>query len=231
MVRCANWGGRDQSTTNNRMEMTATIRALELIQQSTADKILLYTDSTYVIRGITQWVHGWRARGWKNSEGKDVANRDLWEDLMRQVTRLKPLNIDWKYVRGHSGFDGNERCDEIAVAFSKGLAIDLYCGSSSSYLVNLDSLPAEQDLPDQKKSGASQSTESSNGSKAKPSGNGSLSYLSYLSGVVMRHSTWSACERRVKGHPAKFKKAKSRQEEQQILSSWGLSTGTTIVED
>lgn len=222
-------GGGEKGTTNNRMEMTAAIRALNKIEPSDAANILLYTDSTYVIRGITQWVHGWRQRGWKNAEGKDVANRELWEELLRQVMRLKPAKVEWKYVRGHSGFDGNERCDQIAVAFSKGYDANLYSGPRSGYTINIESLPAEEPLPEQqsgKGAGASSKGGSSSASK-----NGAQSYLSYLSGVVVRHTTWTACERRVKGQPAKFKKAKSKQEELEILTSWGLDSRTAIVED
>lgn len=219
-------GGGERSTTNNRMEMTAAIRALALIQPVETQNIILYTDSTYVIRGITQWVHGWRQRGWKNAEGKDVANRELWEEMLRQVMRLKPAKIEWKYVRGHAGFDGNERCDAIAVAFSKGYDANLYKGPRSSYTVNIEFLPDEQALPDQKSVKGTSKGGSSSGSKG-----GAPSYLSYLSGIVMRHSTWSACERRVKGQPAKFKKAKSKQEELEILTGWGLDSKTSIVED
>ncbi len=217
-------GGGEAGTTNNRMEMTATIRALALLDTPVASGVIVYTDSTYVIRGITQWVHGWRSRGWKNAEGNDVANRDLWEELMRQVMRLKPATIDWKYVRGHSGFEGNERCDEIAVAFSKKQFIELFDGPRARYLVNLESLPAEQALPEQK----SAQKGGKGSSSAKP---GSLSYLSYLAGVVMRHSTWAGCERRVKGKPAKFKKVKSQQEEKELLVSWGLDAKYAIVDE
>src|SRR6185437_6667251 len=95
-------GGADRQTTNNRMEMAAAIRALQLIETPVTCPVIIYTDSVYVIRGITQWIWGWRSRGWKSAEGKDIANRDLWEELSRQVARLKPTTTDWKYVRGHS---------------------------------------------------------------------------------------------------------------------------------
>lgn len=216
-------GGGDPSTTNNRMEMTATIRALALLETPVnTDKITIYTDSTYVIKGITQWVHGWRARGWKTAEGNDVANKDLWEEIMRQVMRIKPAVLDWKYVRGHAGFDGNERCDEIAVAFSKNLHIALYEGPREAYTVNLNSLPAESPLPARKDSKPSGST---------GGGGGSVCYLSNVSGVVVRHKTWAACERRVKGVAAKFKKIKNKQEETELLRSWGFDSRVAILDD
>lgn len=215
-------GGGVPETTNNRMEMAAAIRALIKLEPKEKTAITLYTDSVYLIRGITQWVWGWRSRGWKNAEGNDVSNRDLWEELVRQVTRLKPSTIDWKYVRGHSGFAGNERCDEIAVAYAKRKKEPLYSGPLDGYFVDLTDLPAEEPLPEPKKStGGSRSSKS----------DGPVSYLSLHNGVVMRHSTWTECERRVKGQSnAKFKKAKSTQEEMDILQGWGLDPTKTAIE-
>jgi len=214
-------GGGVRETTNNRMELAATIRALASLEAPAPGDIILYTDSTYVIRGITQWIWGWRSRGWKNAEGKDVANRDLWEELLRQVTRLKPATIQWKYVRGHSGFPGNERCDQIAVSFAKNKPEPLYTGPRDAYFVDLNQLPDEEPLPEQKKTGGAGRSEKG------PSG--PVSYLSYLGGIVTRHNTWSACELTVKGRPnAKFKKAKSPAEEGEILRGWGLDPNTPI---
>ncbi len=129
-------GGGVKETTNNRMEMAAAIRALAMLELKEPTPIVLYTDSSYVIKGITQWIWGWRSRGWKSADGKDVANRDLWEELLRQVTRLKPSNVDWRYVRGHSGYAGNERCDEIAVSYAKNKPDHLYVGSRDGYFID-----------------------------------------------------------------------------------------------
>ncbi len=116
-------GGADPDTTNNRMEMQAAIAALDLLlasgQQQSA---VLHTDSEYVKNGITKWVKGWKKKGWKTSAGKAVLNQDLWEqmdDLHQQVNRTLSMPLAWKYVRGHSGNPGNERCDQIARAFSE----------------------------------------------------------------------------------------------------------------
>ena len=214
-------GGGERDTTNNRMEMTAALEALHAIPKDQITNIVIYTDSTYVIKGITQWVWGWRNKGWKTAEGKEVANRDLWEALSHKITLLKPNTIDWKYVRGHIGIPGNERCDEIAVDFSKGRHVELFAGPREAYNVNLDIAPEKgEPLPERKSS----TTSSGSGSK------GPASYLSCLGGVVMRHSTWGDCERRVKGQSnAKFKKAKSQQEEREILSSWGFDP-TKVIE-
>lgn len=217
-------GGGVKETTNNRMEMAAAIRALAMLELPEPKTIILYTDSTYLIKGITQWIWGWRSRGWKNAEGGDVANRDLWEELLRQVTRLKPSTIDWKYVKGHAGYPGNERCDEIAVSFAKGKAEQLYVGPLDGYFVDLTDLPEAQALPERSagstKSGGS--GKSGGGGSKSSGGGGPATYISYYNGQVKRHHTWADCEKLVKGRNAKFKKAKSALEEREILVSWGL---------
>lgn len=219
-------GGGHKETTNNRMEMTATIRALAMLDPEKKLPIILYTDSTYVIKGITQWIFGWRSRGWKSADGKDVANKDLWEELLRQVMRLKPVNIDWKYVRGHAGIPGNERCDEIAVSFSKGKPETLYIGARDGYFVDLNHLPEEQALPEQKSTSSGAGTSAKTRPFSAGQGSGKTTYLSYQNGVVSRHGTWAECERQVKGRSnVKFKKARSAQEEKEIVLSWGLDVG------
>jgi ribonuclease HI len=201
-------GGKDAETTNNRMELMGSIAALRALKTPVEHPILLFTDSTYVIRGITQWIWGWRSRGWKNAEGNDVSNKDLWEELLRQVTRLKPQTVQWKYVRGHTGVPGNERCDEIAVAFANGKWVELFEGPLLTYSVAIHDLPPDDGLPEMRPK-----------EKKAPA----HSYISYVHGVVMRHSTWPECERRVKGQPgAKFKKAMSAADEAVIISGWGL---------
>jgi ribonuclease HI len=102
------WGG-EILTTNNRMELTAVIRAVESIDPNST--IHLFTDSKYVQQGITQWIFNWRRNGWKNAEGKAVKNQDLWIALDAQV---KKRAIEWKWVKGHAGNPGNERADRLA---------------------------------------------------------------------------------------------------------------------
>ena len=212
-------GDHNPETTNNRMEMVGPIRALAALDPDKVKDIVLYTDSTYVIRGITQWVWGWRKRGWKNAEGKEVSNRDLWEELSRQVARLKPVEIQWKYVRGHTGVPGNERCDEIAVGFSTGKRPKLYSGSLLQYPVAIHDLPEDQELPPMK------SYDKSEKPKA-------FSYISSVGGIVYRHKTWAECERRVKGQSsAKFKKAMSSEDERAVLKSWGLDPDKTEIRE
>jgi ribonuclease HI len=109
-------GGAAAATTNNRMEMQAAIAALEFWRGFDLAPVMLYTDSEYVKKGITEWIKGWKKKGWKNSQGKPVLNQDLWE----QLDLLNLPQVNWQYVRGHSGNEGNERCDRIARAFSLG---------------------------------------------------------------------------------------------------------------
>lgn len=105
-------GGFDSRTTNNRMELMAAIVALESIHESV--KVHLHTDSKYVLNGITAWVSGWIRNSWKTKSGSDVLNKDLWQRLHKQNTRLK---VRWTWVKGHSGIEYNERADQIAAAY------------------------------------------------------------------------------------------------------------------
>ncbi len=121
---CHELGGRDGATTNNRMEMQAAISALEFFAAtSQSGPCVIHTDSEYLIKGITQWVKGWKKKGWKTAAGKAVLNQDLWEKLdslnNRVQTQIKSP-VSWQHVRGHSGNVGNERCDTIARGFSNG---------------------------------------------------------------------------------------------------------------
>ena len=101
--------GAEVLTTNNRMELTAVIRALEALKRPS--DVRIFTDSEYVRRGITEWVKSWKARGWKTAERKPVKNQDLWEQLDKLASGHK---IDWRWVKGHSGIPGNERVDRLA---------------------------------------------------------------------------------------------------------------------
>jgi ribonuclease HI len=101
--------GAEALTTNNRMELTAVIRALEALKRPV--QIRLYTDSQYVRRGITEWLRAWKARGWRTADRKPVKNQDLWERLEEASTRHQ---IEWHWVPGHAGVPGNERVDRLA---------------------------------------------------------------------------------------------------------------------
>jgi ribonuclease HI len=101
--------GAEAATTNNRMELTAVIRALQALKRPVP--VRLFTDSEYVRRGITEWLPGWKARGWRTAERKPVKNQDLWEQL-EPLAAAQP--IEWHWVKGHSGIPGNERVDRLA---------------------------------------------------------------------------------------------------------------------
>jgi ribonuclease HI len=101
--------GGEADTTNNRMELTAAIRALAALKRPC--RVALYTDSTYVRSGITEWLPTWRARGWRTADKKPVKNQDLWQALAAQAARHE---VRWHWVKGHSGHPENERADELA---------------------------------------------------------------------------------------------------------------------
>jgi len=101
--------GYEEETTNNRMELMAAIRSLEILSRDCS--IILTTDSQYVRQGITEWMEGWKKRGWKTAAKKPVKNKDLWQRLDEAVKRH---DVEWKWVKGHSGHEGNERADDLA---------------------------------------------------------------------------------------------------------------------
>lgn len=102
------WGG-EAHTTNNRMELTAAIRALEALTRPC--RVALYTDSQYVRNGITTWLVDWKRRGWRTADRKPVKNQDLWERLDQLSAQHQ---VDWHWVKGHAGHPGNERADALA---------------------------------------------------------------------------------------------------------------------
>ncbi len=114
-------GGREDDTTNNRMELTAAIEGLSVVK--TDDQITINTDSSYVINGITKWVNGWKRNGWITKTKEEVMNRDLWEKLLEAK---EGKDVVWNYVGGHAGIVGNERCDVIATSFADNSPTNLY---------------------------------------------------------------------------------------------------------
>jgi ribonuclease HI len=212
--RVAELGGGAPHTTNNRMELGGAIAALRHVG-GRSGPVAIYTDSTYLIQGITQWIWGWRKRGWKTAEGADVLNRELWEELSGLVAARNSSSsrVEWHWVRGHVGTPGNERADQISVAFALQQPVDLYDGPLRGYPLAILRLPDETTLP---KRGTGP------GASPKPKAT-AYTYLSVVGGIPMRHPTWADCERRVKGQPgARFKKAASAADEAAILSGWGI---------
>ena len=129
-VRAVELGGREDHTTNNRIELMGAISALGFVDRLNAEKIKLYSDSEYVMKGITEWIKGWQMRGWRTASKKPVLNQDLWQEL---VLASDGKDIDWQYVAGHTGHQFNERCDEIATSFADGLNLSLYNGARARY--------------------------------------------------------------------------------------------------
>ncbi|MBI2601418.1 MAG: ribonuclease HI [Deltaproteobacteria bacterium] len=198
-------GGYEAKTTNNRMELTAVEETLKELEPEIGD-LTFHLDSSYVLQGITNWVHTWVRKDWKNSGGHDVANRDLWEKLLALVRRREHTHrIFWKHIYGHSGVPGNERADAIASTFAAQKRVELWKGPSKDYDVDLLSLKGAE-------------------KQVRSKGKKAYSYLSLVDGVVEKHTNWEECAQRVKGvSGAKFKKALSAKEEQDILRQWGLA--------
>lgn len=201
-------GGGEKHTTNNRMELTAVIEALEFVSKLKTLNLKLETvvntDSSYVLNGATKWLSGWQKNNWKTKAKGEVLNQDLWERLADVLHSLP--KISWHLIKGHSGVPANERCDVIATSYADGVKLALYNGPSSSYAVNLEIKKSSQKAGAKKKSSSS--------AKA-------YSYISSLDGDVKVHSSWAECEARVKGKSkALYKKSLSKEDEVSIISQW-----------
>ena len=202
-------GGNKVKTTNNEMELSAVIAALSHSVFNTMP-VEIFTDSSYVINGITKWIHGWEKNGWKTLAKEDVANKSLWQNLISLVREREAANkVVWNYIPGHVGVVGNERCDEIATSFASGKPEKLFRGKLSEYGRDILNFKIDETLSKEKSKNKSKSS-----TKA-------YSYLSLIDGVAMKHATWAETEARVKGKNAKFKKAISKENEGEILKEWG----------
>ena len=205
-------GGAQRPTTNNRMEMLGAIAALSAVSDR-SERVKLYTDSGLLINGITGWINNWKRKGWETAAGKPVVNRELWErlDLLAQARKGR---LAWCHVKGHTGHEINERCDDIAVAFSKGIKPKLYDGPAVGCGYSLLE-PEAGHL----RAPAPKSASSSPRSKTV----GGI-YISLVEGRVERHATWPQCRERVHGvSGARFKKVTSAAEEQAALKLWGAT--------
>ncbi len=201
-------GGREDHTTNNRMEMTAALSALESIKErELAGVITIHTDSAYLLNGITAWVFGWEKNNWKTKEGEPVLNQDLWQALVQIVRVLKLKHeINWKKVDGHRGLVGNERVDAIATHYADKESILLFTGALDAYkaLIGGDVF-AQGEVHVKKRSSSAKA----------------YSYVSFVDGVIATDATWAACEKRVKGKKgARFKKAVSQEDEAAIIKEF-----------
>jgi ribonuclease HI len=200
-------GGYDKHTTNNRMELSGAVKALSHLPPSDEGglrEVDFYTDSKYVINGMTGWIYGWQKNGWQTKDKHDVLNKDLWEKLFELSQDKK---IKWQYVGGHVGVAGNERCDEIADAMATRQKVDLYSGSLAKYKINILDLGHDEGL---KKNKYSKSAKA-------------YSYLSLVDGVFKIDKVWADCEKRVTGKKnPKYQKAISPEHEKEIMKNWGV---------
>lgn len=207
------FGGHEKETTNNRMELMAVYRGMQEIFKietkiKTAKVIHIISDSKYVLDGISKYVANWARSAWRTSTGSEVKNQDLWEKILKGLTEFHKLKIRFEYeiVKGHSGHEANERCDQIAVAFTHNEPINLYAGSRAEYSVKVEMNLKLKDEPNKPKV-----------EKYEPI------YLSLVNGVLSRHTMWNDCQNATIGiSGAKFKKVKSTKEEEEILKLWGL---------
>ena len=212
--RVVELGGGEIHTTNNRMEMQAVISAIDFLIEyellTLNFKCVVYTDSAYVINGITKWVAGWKARGWLTLQKEQVQNRDLWEKLSYLLEDMPgDEKIQWKLLKGHVGVPGNERCDQIATAFADKKKIKLYDGSLADYPIDIKSVSH-----DVGKSSARSQSKKRSSAKA-------YSYISKVGGKIKIHETWTECEKRVKGvSGARFKKSLSKIDEENIVKEY-----------
>jgi len=111
-------GGGDKYTTNNKMELQAVIEALKYINKNnTIDSVDIFVDSTYVLSGITMWIHNWEKNDWRTANKKSVLNKDLWQELIKEVRNFKG-ELSWQKVKGHSGHIYNDKADEIATTYA-----------------------------------------------------------------------------------------------------------------
>jgi ribonuclease HI len=198
-------GGREAYTTNNKMELTAALKGISSVPQKSF--ITLYTDSSYVINGITKWIQGWKRNGWKTKAKENVLNKVLWMEL---DSSLEDRQVNWKYVGGHVGIAGNERCDEIATALADEKKFNLYNGPLSGYdLQNILNISYDE-------SKAAKKDSSSSRSRAK-----AFSYISKVGGKIEVHGTWAECEKRVKGIAgARYKKSLDKADEMSVIQEF-----------
>ena len=213
-------GGHAEYTTNNRMELSAAVEALKEIKNQgsilNSDKgrtLILYSDSSYLINGITKWIYGWQKNNWLTKTKAPVENKDLWEilaELTQKITIQTRNKIEWRLVGGHIGVSGNERCDEIATQFADTIEPGLYNGSFEKYPV--------KNILDIKIDNSKEIRKSDNKSHSRAKAH---SYVSLVNGVIKIDKTWIECEARVKGvRGAKYKKAVSAEDEKEIIDSF-----------
>lgn len=225
-------GGREKESTNNRMEMTASIKAFRevgktLLHQGSVGQrkikiktIRIHTDSSYLLNGITMWIYAWVKNNWRTKTDEEVLNKDLWEELYKINLNLShKYKIEWEKVSGHSGVHLNERCDVIATSFAGNNTTILFRGNLKDYEKLFGKIPAKNNAP------IKLEVNKKSKSKSKNSGETAYSYVSIVVGKIHIDKTWAECEKRVKGKSgAKYKKVFSKVEEQDLIALWSLKS-------
>ncbi|MEI8248924.1 MAG: ribonuclease HI [Candidatus Taylorbacteria bacterium] len=197
-------GGGEKHTTNNRMELMAAVQGIS--HTEAGFEITVFTDSKYLINGITSWIKGWKNNGWITKTKDDVINKDLWVKL---DSAIKDRNVKWEYIGGHIGIIGNERCDHIATDFADGNKPTLYNGPLSGY-----DLPHILDVSHDELALKAKKSSGSRAGKA-------YSYVSSVGGVIHVDHSWAECEKRVKGKKgARYKKSFDIEDEQRIVQEY-----------
>jgi ribonuclease HI len=210
-------GGRDPGTTNNRMELIAAIESLKNVPRSVPVKLV--SDSSYLIKGITEWLRGWKFRGWKKADGEPVLNSDLW----RTLDDLVFPGIEWIHVAGHAGHYLNERCDKIAVAFSHGEKlrlrdIDLMQAEDLNDIRQAIAVSLKNaDAREKTRTAARKPGSAPHGPKAQKT------YLFIYENQVYRFRNWPDCKAFSNGRPGYPKACISRPEEEEYVKNRGLS--------
>lgn len=198
-------GGGNKDTTNNEMELQAVVEALGGVGRTT-QPIELYSDSKYVVDGATGWVYGWLKNGWQTKNKTDVLHKELWQELL---TLMKDKEITWHKIPGHVKLAGNECADKIASGFAEGKKMILYEGPASKYTHDITDISYDEGEAEKR-------TEARKRQSAK-----AYSYVSMVDGDIQTHSTWTECEKRVKGKPdPKFRKALTKEEESAIIEEF-----------
>ena len=199
-------GGHKARTTNNEMELTAVVKALQMAS-GTSKEVAIYTDSKYVVEGATGWIFGWQRNGWQTKAKTDVINKNLWQEL---VPLLQKIDVEWHKVPGHVGIVGNERADVIASTFALEGKLDLYIGDKSTYQYKIENTSYDESKAKDRSDARKRSAQKA------------YSYVSAVDGLIKVHTTWSDCEARVKGkRGTRFKKSLDAGNEKEIIKEFG----------
>jgi ribonuclease HI len=205
-------GGRAAATTNNRMELQAAIAALQVLH--TSPQVAIFTDSRYVIDGLTKWLPAWRRRGWVTVTNTPVKNRDLWMTL----ESLSHSGVRWQHVYGHRGDPNNERVDTIARACAAGTCPPLFCGQNGAPDDPVI-VPAVPPLPPRSVS------ETPARSHAPARAPGRAYYVSIVHGTVAIDMDWPACAARVRGvSGAQYRKVRTPEELAAFCAAYGVES-------